>query len=425
MRLFSRYALILFCSLAFVIAPVATLAYFVSECEELTTAALSQFDNACANLGENRACFGYQSAEALLIGESSAFETFSQPGHQLDLTQVSIVHTLAPNLSQDSLGMASLNVQANLPLGLPGRDAVYVLMGDVEIENGVKPDEALILGDGPLMIHAITNADLFGEPAMGGERVGQVAAGTALAADGVSADGQWLRVYFEYEREYSTRADAWVNKSALDDVVDISGLPVIEEDSRTPMQSFYLRNGLTETDCSEQAPSLLLIQGPEDIETDITVNNVDVRISSSIAIRILPPGNIMRLIALSGIATINFGCPNPLIVPAGYLSEITLNGGLNLGLDSQANDSQAPDCADWSTPRQLTLQELLSLSGLQNVPFNILHYRLVLPSIVCPSGVGQAVCRIIFNRPRLIQRLNRLCERRRLPEFICQAIDQS
>lgn len=425
MRLFNRFALITFCSIAFVAAPLATFARFVSEtCEELTTTALAQFDSACANLGDNHACYGYDKATAFLVGETSASEAFSQPGNQLDLTQVSTVHTLSPDLSQGALGMATLDVQANLPLGLPGRDAVYILMGDVELENGVQPEDALILADQPLMINAITSASLFSKPTIDGQSVGQVTAGTALAADGVSPDGQWLRVYFEYERQYSTRADAWINKSALDDAVDVSSLPVITDASRTPMQKFYLRNGLTEADCHEQTPPLLFVQGPQNIETDITVNDVDIRISSSIVIRILPPGNLMQVIVLSGIATINIGCSSPLIVPAGYLSEVALNGGLDLGLDGQANDSQASDCADWSAPRQLTQEEFLGLSGLQRLPSGLLNYRLVLPTITCPSGVGQPVCQVIYSDDNLIQHTSQLCASGGLPESVCQGILQ-
>lgn len=426
MHLLNRFALILFCSIAFVVAPAATFAHFVSEtCEELAVAALSQFENVCANPGGNRACYGYDDAEALLVGESNPTDLFSQPGNQLDLKQVATIHTLAPDLGEDALGIATLNVQANLPLGLPGRDAVYVLMGDVEVENGVKPEDALNLPSEPLIINAITTASLFNKPTIAGQAIGQVVAGTVLVADGVSPDRQWLRVYFEYDREYSARADAWINKSVIDDAVEISGLPVITDDSRTPMQAFYLRNSLAQTNCYEQVSPLLFLQGPQSIETDITVNEVDVRISSSIIVRILPPGNLMQVIVLSGIATLNPDSPNPLIIPAGYLTEILLIEDLNLGIDGQANDSRPADGANWSTPRLLTQEELLGLGGLESLPSGILNYRLVLPTITCPSGVGQAVCRVIYSDDSLIQHTSQLCASGGLPESICQGISLS
>jgi len=86
--------------------------------------------------------------------------------------------------------------------------------------------------------------------------------------------------------------------------VDLSSLVTIGPDSMTPMQSFYFRTGINGTPCV-QAPSLLYVQGPNNVPVDIQVFQKNVRIESTIIFRSLPPGDTLgtqlEIIVLSGL----------------------------------------------------------------------------------------------------------------------------
>jgi hypothetical protein len=391
-----------------IITPLATLAHFIdSVCTDLTATALSHLDTTCANLGPNSLCYGAGHVEALPFGETIASPDFNQPADQLALTKVATVHTAAPDATAGTMGVAIMNVQANLPAGLPGREAVYILMGDVEVENLVTPEEALVLPSEPLLINTVSNTDLWAGPVNSGQPVGQIGAGTPLAVDGFSPDGEWLRVYFEYQHGYSTRATAWVNKSSLDSTVNTSSLPVIQDSSRSPMQDIQVQGGFDDSGCGGQPVSQLVIQGPSNIETDVTVNGADIRISSTVVIRILP-GNILQLIVISGIVTLNPDSPNPIIVPAGYVVETQLD-----------ENGEISDNPEWSEPRLLTQDEVDLLTTLELLPANTVNYSPSIPTIVCPSGVGVAECEVIYDDQAQTDRITQLCNSGQLSGSVC------
>ena len=85
------------------------------------------------------------------------------------------------------------------------------------------------------------------------------------------------------------------------------------------MQSLHLNTGLKQAACDADPTSMLYLQGPEETEVQLTINSTDIRFGSTILVRILPPGNIMQMISLSGIGILNKGAQDERAVPRALL----------------------------------------------------------------------------------------------------------
>jgi hypothetical protein len=395
----------------FVITPHAVNAQQTTSntCEALVRTAISQVGSNCAGLEQNEVCYGFESA-TVFNSAGTANPAFNAPAQRILLADVHIVQTTSIDLRDSTWGIAPISLQANLPVALESNGVVILPIGGVEIESAVELEELLVLPKVSISVVTAGQTELFSEPSGSEPAVDNVAPGTTLQVDGVSTDGQWLRTYFEHQREYSVRATAWVNISDLE-AVDTDELPVISPDSKTPMQSFVFRNSSEPSPCLEAPPALLYVQGPNTIESDITVNGADIRISSSIALRMLP-NNVMHLVVLSGITTVDPDTANPIIIPAGFMSEICV---------SDAGIIDRTVC-DWSAPVPVTLAILDELRFLEDLPGNVLNYQLTLPGLICPSGVGNPVCEIIISDQQLLEILRTLCDQGILPDFICRFI---
>jgi hypothetical protein len=183
-----------------------------------------------------------------------------------------------------------------------------------------------------------------------------VPAGTALETDGVNADRGWLRVLFE-------GAPGWISQQVVRPDAAIEGLPVIDAAKQSPMQAFYFSTGTGEPSCSEAPPSVLVVQGPEKVAVDITANGADIRIASTIALRLLD-GNRMQLIVISGEATVD-----GVVVPRGFTMTVELS-----------EDGKGV-AGPWGDFRPLNESELAFLQPLENIPVELLHYAIIIPDL--------------------------------------------
>src|SRR5262249_18989320 len=138
---------------------------------------------------------------------------------------------------------------------------------------------------------------------------------------------------------------------------DLSTLPVIGPDTKTPMQAFYFRTSISGTAC-DQAPNSVVVQGPKNLTIDINANGADIRLGSTIALYELPVdamtqqyltqhyGNIglvtelMQIIVLDGHVVLDAGKPNQIEMNTGETTFICLSSPQNLGDDGLANDRQ-------------------------------------------------------------------------------------
>jgi hypothetical protein len=375
-------------------------------CPALVNRALAEIGTNCAGLERNNVCYGYNRVEAA-FNDPVSEDYFSKPSDRAGLTTLESLQTAPLNEAAGTWGIATMDVQANLPGALPGQSVVFILLGAVEIENAVPEEDALILPDEPLEVLTSHAAALRRSPAGQAQVVGQVEANTPLLADGISENGQWLRVFFMADHQ----ATAWVRLGDLEAVDSLSTLPVITPKSRTPMQAFRFQTSIGGVDC-EQAPSVLFIQGPENIEVDINANGADIRIGSSILLRTLPDGS-MQIFVLSGGATLNPNGPNPLFLAPGFTSICPPLGAMN------------GNC-EWSAPRQITQAESIELSFIKPLftnASNLLHYTPSVPELVCASGVGQVACDLYFENAALaLARASEECATGGLPASMCSAL---
>lgn len=333
----------------------------VGTCPTLVEQALENLGNNCDGLDRNGACYGFNSVAATFY-ETQSDNFFSTPSDRAALAALNTIETVPLNTEQERWGIAVMNVQANIPNTLPGQSVVYLLLGDVEVENAVAPEDVLTLVD-PVTVTTTVGSNLRSRPLATSNLLGSVPASMALAADGLSADGRWLRVLFESR-------PAWISRDLAVAGDGLSALPTIGPESRTPMQAFSFRTGIGAPTCDESPPSLLVVQGPDNLEVDITANGADIRIGSTIALRLLP-GNIVQLIVVNGSAEVG-----GVTVPAGFT------------MTAQLGPDGVSIIGDWGDFRPLTEEELLFLQPLHNLPGNIMNYNIIIPT---PADIQAAL----------------------------------
>lgn len=375
-------------------------------CTVLVERALNEIGGNCANPARNSACYGYNSVQADFT-ETVPENFFSQPSDRASLSLLQSVQTAPLDATAGTWGIATLDVQASLPGALPGQNLVYILLGGVMLENAVPPEDTLTLPAQPVEVMTAAAADLRRDPLPDAEVVGTVEADTPLLADAVSPDGDWLRVFFMANR----LAIAWVHQDAVTSTPETESLPVAGPNSHTPMQAFAFQTGIGETECAE-APSVLFIQGPEDIEVELNANGADIWLASSIVLRTLP-GNLMQVTVLGGGVSLNPNSESPILLPPGFTATCPMDT-ISLG-----------NC-DWSLPRTITQAEQALLAALRplfdNIP-NLLHYLPSVPNLICASGVGGAVCELSFDNPQVVLAwAAEQCALGQLPASMCDVL---
>jgi hypothetical protein len=323
-------------------------------CPALVEQALGELGDNCDALDRNSACYGFNRVDTT-FAEAQPDGFFSTPSDRAALLTLDTIETAPLDIAEEYWGIAVLNVQANVPNTLPGQGVVFMLMGDVEVTNEVAPEDVVELGE-PISVTALVAANMRSAPTTNANVIGSVPVGTELAADGISANSRWLRVLYE-------SGPAWVSREVVDEEGDAGSLPVISRESRTPMQAFQFRTGFGQPNCEESPPSLLLIQGPENVRVDITANGADIQIGSTIVLWLLP-NNQMQLVVVSGEAHVG-----GLTIPEGF----TITAPLN-----DAGEVEQP--GDWTGFRALTPQELEWLLPLELIPRNLLHYPILIPT---------------------------------------------
>lgn len=281
-----------------------------SACETLIHQAFDTLSQTCGDAGGSSACFGNSASAAVADGAGS----FAQPGDRLDLSVVQSIRTLPLDTNVNQWGLAMLNVQANVPLALSTTGLRYVMVGDTEIANAVAPENAFQPVQ-PITVTPLVAANLRSGPSTDAQVLVSAPVGTELLADALNADGAWLRVLNQGETSWVSRQIVAAKEG------DIGSLPNVNSDTRTLMQSFYLRTNPATPECTNLLPSMLIIQAPPGLNATITVNGVNIRFSGVIALRVTADNNL-QLFALSGGAS-----TDGVSVPAGFTLYIPLVEG--------------------------------------------------------------------------------------------------
>lgn len=326
-----------------------------AQCPALVERALTEIGSNCDAIDRNNACYGYNRVVTAFF-EPQPEDFFASPADRSALSLMQSIQTAPLNSQSDEWGVALMNVQANVPGSLPGQAAVFMLFGDVEVENAVDPADAFEPAE-PVTVTALATANGRSGPGTNYNVLVGVPNGTVMSADGLNSDGTWVRVLFE-ERP------VWMSRDLVRPDVQgaLNNLPVLSSNARTPMQAIHLRAGFGTTECMN-APSTLVIQGPETVRVNINVNGADIQIGSTIAL-FITPDNFLQLVTLSGVANVA-----GIQIPPGFTIQFLLT----------------PDgegmAGPWTGFRTLTPQELNALLWIEDIPSNLLHYPIILPTM--------------------------------------------
>jgi hypothetical protein len=351
----SRIGLLMLILLIAGVAPRPSLTQDNSaSCSTLVQQALTQVGNNCGQLGRNNACYGFNRVEAT-FAQTQSDTFFSKPSDKAEIDALQSIGTAPLDTSIEQWGIAVLSVQANVPNTLPGQSVRFVLLGDVNVENAVSPDDAFQPAQTPAQLTVKVPANVRTSASPNANILGSIAAGTTLAADAISPDGNWLRVAFQ------NAAPGWINKSVVQTSDDPTKLPVYKRTSRAPMQAFYFRGNVGQPAC-QQSPSLLVVQGPEKFSVDITANGADIRIGSTIVLR-KTASDRMAIIVINGGAKIG-----GVVIPPGFTVEAPL------GSDGKSVDGPLTNL------RPLTQEELDGLKVLEDIPVDVLNYPIQVPT---------------------------------------------
>jgi LysM repeat protein len=300
------------------------------DCPALVEQALTALSTNCNNLERNTACYGYFRVEAT-FADVQPVGFFTLPADRAPLQSLRTIRTAPLDLNTQDWGVAVMNLQANIPDTLPGQAVTFVLMGDTSVTNAVGAAAAAPGGAFVNVTTAIVT-DLRSSPGLTSNVVGTVQSGAALQADGLSADGQWVRVQ-------SGDTLGWVNLGLLAPVEGLSSLPVVSAERLSPMQAFYFNTGVGRPSC-EEAPSALAVKSPEGIKVDLTVNGADIQVGSFVTFKTGETNNTIMTVVEGQVVT---------------------EGGnvINGGETSEAQMDAEGNILSWNESRPATSEELI------------------------------------------------------------------
>ncbi len=246
-------------------------------CPDLVTDALRSLDSVCAGLERDAACYGYNRVDAIFWTPQTQAR-FSQPADRAALIDLQTIATAPLDLAANRWGLVLLNVQADVPETLPGQAVTFLLMGDVTLQNAVPPEQAAAAVV-PVRGVTTTASNIRSRPTTAANILLSVPAGTPLTLTGVSEGRDW------YELLMSDGGRGWIfgQLVRVSDRDALSRLPVGSGPRYGPMQAFYFTTGLGGPVCA-QAPNALIIQSTELAEVRLNVNELEIRLGSTIAL---------------------------------------------------------------------------------------------------------------------------------------------
>jgi len=388
-------------------------------CPMVVADSLTALGTNCASLERNTTCYGHETVQHTAFTDSQVYD---QPGTRVGLPTTETIQTGPFDLASEKWGLNVMSVNANLPYAIQPKRLVYIQFGGVEVENGVPAGEAVNLLETGITATTSSQTNLLtwpspSIPGHASDVVTSVPSGASVSLDAINPAGDFVRAVFQNQV-------GWVSKSAIDPSVDLGSLVTIGPDSMTPMQSFYFRTGVSGTPCV-QAPSLLYVQGPNNVPVDIQVFQKNVRIESTIIFRSLPPGDTLgtqlEIIVLSGLGILNPDTPNQIIVPPGFKSTIPLCAGFD-SLGTEGDNDEKATCGEWSQPVPLTTEEITTeCKPFEGLPDNVTNYPIVCPTIIHASGAGDTISELSFPPGTLtLDEAIAKCNSGDLPPAICQ-----
>lgn len=343
--------------------------------------AFARAGSACTDVERNQACLGNGNVQATF---DSAFDaSFTLVGERAD---TGLVQQLILN-SEDEYPVASMQLQMNLLNTQPGRNMMLLAFGDVSLTNQVPVRPTVpIESTGVLNVRAL--------PDIESDILAQYPLRTTITANGIIAEGNWLRVEIP-----DTSEIAWVARDLIITTGDLSTLNIVDIDTPflRPFQVFTLITGQDDALCEGTTKSAILLQSPNLIEAiDMTINGVNILLTGTIVIQAVPDGE-MTISQIEGTAFIRANNKTRWLVPASKVS-IPLDSTLNIAGDiSMTNPSL----------------------GYIGLPINNLNYRVRLPEEITQENIDIQIAELeaeplMFTENSVMdsQRCRRIAQRR-------------
>ncbi len=138
-----------------------------------------------------------------------------------------------------------------------------------------------------------------------------------------------------------------------------------------PMQAIYFRTGITGTECSDAPEPALVIQSPENLTVNLTVNGADISIGSTAVLTTLPgeadPEAVdLEITVIDGRVTL----PDGRIIPSGFWSRAELDA-----------DGRFVPGAGFREINTMTGVAIDAALPFERVPLGVLAYRISTPTL--------------------------------------------
>ena len=354
-------------------------------CPQLVEDAIESLGNNCDGLGRNTACYGYFDVSAEFSEEVEP-DYFTTPADTTDIDILELLEPSVMNTIEKTWGIAVMNLQANIPNSVPGQTVKLLLLGDTSVEGDIESEEAFEPVN-EITVTANGSFDIIHRPIEDGKIYDTTSVGDSINIDAQTPDDAFYRVVGD---DYV----GWIPAEAIDSVNDLSELPILDGEQRGLMQSFYLRSGVGTPQCDEAPQDSLIIQSPERMTVELTVNGAQVRLGSTVRARILPDGDTLEFLVIDGnFAIIGAGSDGgDLEVPVDHKVFACLDEATDTARDGRMNDR--PVGCEWSQPEPIGAGDLDGLCPLENLPAGILNYSLDLDCdepIVTPTPTTSSV----------------------------------
>lgn len=263
-----------------------------TSCEAWIDDALSVLGDNCAELSRNGICYNHNQVGVTLFDDVADFD-FAVPS----LDRIRIVSTIESDATQNPLGVAVMNIQANIPNTVAGSGVMMTLIGDAIIENKVHPLLANTIGQ-PLSTVVTMPSNIYQLPVEVAEVVDVLDVESVVWVDGFDPTREWLRVV-------NAGNVGWIRTANVTRLTAMERLPLIGASHPSAMQSIYLRTGSDEVDCFDAEP-VIALQTPDAIPVDMTINGVDMKIDGMVTFKNLDDG-LIKLTVHRGQVTTVFG----------------------------------------------------------------------------------------------------------------------
>ncbi len=300
--------------------------------------AFARAGTACTDVERNYACYGNGSVQGVFDARSN--DSFGLVGERADTNYMQQLLVS----SFDDYGVALIQLQMSLVDTELGRNVMLLAFGEVTLTNHVPVRPTVpIESTGVLNIRALPDREA--------DILAQYPLRTTITANGITAEGGWLRVEIP-----DTSEIGWVAHDVIATADDVTTLNIVDVNTPffRPFQLFSVITGSGEW-CAGAPQSGLLVQAPNTVDAvEMTINGVDVRLSGTMVVQIVP-GAAMTIRQLDGDTLLQIDSDKQWLV-AGSEVNIPIDVALNLS-------------------GSLLPARPIETSALTGLPVNNLNYR--------------------------------------------------